>query len=337
MSLRNRFALLPLPAAALSGLAFDRPVLPGGYAWWYLDAISDDGSEALTVIAFVGSVFSPYYAWSGRRDPLDHAAVNVALYRRGGGRWSLTERGRGELWRRPDALQVGPSVLWCEGDALRVRVDERGWPIPRRVKGGLSLWPEVRGGSERVLASGGDHRWWPIAPRARVEVAFEEPAVRWSGTGYLDSNWGAEPLEQAFHSWTWSRAPLADGAAVLYDVWPRQGERRCLALRFDAAGAAHPLPPPPSVPLARSLFRLPREARSEGDAELVRTLTDSHFYARSVVRTRLWGETVVGVHESLSLDRFRTRWAKWMLPFRMPRRARSPRGWLRAKKPGPGG
>ena len=54
-----------------------------GYAWWYVDALSDDGAHALTIIAFIGSVFSPYYAWArqrGRGDPENHVAVNVALY-----------------------------------------------------------------------------------------------------------------------------------------------------------------------------------------------------------------------------------------------------------------
>ena len=34
-------------------------VRPGGYAWWYFDAVSDDGTRALTAIFFIGSVFSP--------------------------------------------------------------------------------------------------------------------------------------------------------------------------------------------------------------------------------------------------------------------------------------
>ncbi|MGB5835339.1 MAG: hypothetical protein WBG92_25590, partial [Thiohalocapsa sp.] len=41
-------------------------VPPRGYAWWYVDALSDDGEHGLTLIAFIGSVFSPYY-FSGRR------------------------------------------------------------------------------------------------------------------------------------------------------------------------------------------------------------------------------------------------------------------------------
>ena len=53
-----------------------------------------------------------------------------------------------------------------------------------------------------------------------------------------------------------------------------------------------------------------------------RTLEDTPFYARSVLSQRLLGEDVTAVHESLSLDRFRTRWVQALLPFRMPRRAR---------------
>ena len=66
-----------VPMAALSGrlaaasvmadLASTLPVRPGGYAWWYVDALSDDGQHGLTIIAFIGSVFSPYYAWARAR------------------------------------------------------------------------------------------------------------------------------------------------------------------------------------------------------------------------------------------------------------------------------
>ena len=39
--------------------AFDQLVPNGGYLWWYVDGISDDGKHGITIIAFVGSVFSP--------------------------------------------------------------------------------------------------------------------------------------------------------------------------------------------------------------------------------------------------------------------------------------
>ena len=51
-------------ASVLADLRFDAPVPHGGYAWWYVDALSDDGRHGITIIAFIGSVFSPYYAWA---------------------------------------------------------------------------------------------------------------------------------------------------------------------------------------------------------------------------------------------------------------------------------
>ena len=51
----------------MSGPDFNVAVPPSGYRWWYLDGLSADGQRGLTVIAFVGSVFSPYYAAARRR------------------------------------------------------------------------------------------------------------------------------------------------------------------------------------------------------------------------------------------------------------------------------
>ena len=72
-----------VPMAALSGrhaaaslladLASTSRSRRDGYVWWYVDALSDDGRHGLTLIAFIGSVFSPYYALARRRgagDPL---------------------------------------------------------------------------------------------------------------------------------------------------------------------------------------------------------------------------------------------------------------------------
>ena len=61
----------------LASTRTSRPAaIPGGM----VDAISDDGQHGLTIIAFLGSVFSPYYKRSGRGDPLNHSSLNVALY-----------------------------------------------------------------------------------------------------------------------------------------------------------------------------------------------------------------------------------------------------------------
>jgi carotenoid 1,2-hydratase len=300
-------------------------VAPNGYRWWYLDALSDDGAHGLTIIGFVGSVFSPYYAWARRRgaaDPENFCAINVALYGRGGKRWCMTERGVRDMQRDAVHFKVGPSAMAWRDGALEVTIAETTVPIPRPVRGVVRLIPSALSDHQERLDSQGLHRWQPVAPFARVTADFESPALRWSGAGYHDMNWGAEPLEQAFSSWTWSRAAVKDAAYVLYDTLRRDGSRYAFALRFDDRGQASPCPMPAPVPLGRSGWRMDLETRSEGPASITATLEDSPFYARALVAAQIDGARVTSFYECLSLDRFRKPVVQAMLPFRMPRRAR---------------
>ena len=72
--------------------------------------------------------------------------------------------------------------------------------------------------SSDMLDSAGRHRWCPIAPCARVEVAMDRPALSWSGPAYFDTNNGDRPLEADFIRWDWSRMRLPGGTGILYDV-----------------------------------------------------------------------------------------------------------------------
>ncbi len=282
--------------------------------------MSDDGAYGLTIIAFVGSVFSPYYAWAGRADPLDHCAVNVALYGRKGNRWAMTERRRHVVERSSDRLAIGPSSLRWEQGALSISLNEIGAPIPLPLRGVVRVEPMIVNREVYLLESAGCHYWRPIAPAARVEVAFEKPALRWRGHAYFDCNAGDEPLERAFSSWTWSRASIENGAAILYDAERRREPALSLAMRFDHGGACEAFSPPPTVALPKSGWRVSRSTRSEeGNAKLIRSFEDTPFYARSLVETTLLGQRREVMHESLSLDRFANPIVRAMLPFRMPR------------------
>lgn len=295
---------------------------PGGYAWWYVDALSDDGRYGLAIIAFIGSVFSPYYAWAGRQDPLDHCAVNVALYGPRGSCWSMTERGRGALWRDHRRLAIGPSALSWTGAALRIDIEEITAPVPRKLRGTVRIEPTGLNAECFDLGANGRHVWRPIAPSARVSVEMASPELRWRGEGYFDMNAGLEPLEDGFRGWSWSRARLRDGTAILYDAQPRDGDPVSLALRDGGQATFERVEPPPLARLPSTRWRLARTTRSDGSlARVDRELEDAPFYARSVVAARLFGEPVLSMHESLALDRFANPWVRLMLPFRMPRRA----------------
>ena len=312
---------------------FDQAVPPTGYRWWYLDALSDDGRHGITLIAFIGSVFSPYYAHARRSagttaDPMAHCALNVALYAAGGQSgptgWAMTERGARQVQRSPHRLQIGPSALQWDGGTLCISIDEVTAPWPVHLRGEVRLHADVRLDTSYPLDPGGHHRWCPVAPRARVEVALRQPDLRWSGNGYMDTNHGDRPLEQDFARWDWSRALLSRGrSAVLYDVAGVDGGRMALAMQFDGAGRATGFEPPEPCVLPPTRWRVRRGTRADAGAppRVVQTLEDGPFYARSLLDTRLLGEPAMAVHESLSLQRFRAPWVQVLLPFRMPRRA----------------
>jgi carotenoid 1,2-hydratase len=253
-------------------------------------------------------------------------ALNVALYGRDAARWTMTERGHRQLTRSAHELQIGPSRVRWDGAALCIDIDEVAVPLPRRVRGQVRVHPQGLCRFVTALDAAGRHRWGPIAPCARIEVELNQPALRWNGHAYVDSNEGDEPVDRAFRTWDWSRATLRDGStAVVYDMRmaPGAGPERLIARRFAPDGSHAPFEPPPRCRLPRSRWGLGRTQRSDVGVPLQvqQSLEDTPFYARSVLHAGLLGEQVVAVHETLHLPRLVSTPVQWMLPFRMPRRA----------------
>ncbi len=240
----------------------------------------------------------------------------------------MTERGARHVQRSVSRFDIGPSRMSWQDGALVVDIDERASPLPRRVRGRVVVRPEALCNFVAALDADGRHRWGPIAPCARVQVEFDTPGLRWQGHAYLDSNEGDEPISEPFTTWDWMRAPLPDGStAVIYDVGLRAGGERHIARRFHPDGHVTTLALPQRHVLPATGWRIERRLRSDPEpggatsAALERTLEDTPFYARSLVRTRLAGHAAVGVHETLSAHRFAAPWVQALLPFRMPRRA----------------
>jgi carotenoid 1,2-hydratase len=268
-------------------------------------------------------VFSAYYKRSGRGDPLDHSALNVALYGPRA-RWTMTERARSTVARDADTLVLGPSAVRWDRDALVIDIEERdkrlGIPWQRRVAGRVRVVPEVVNGSGFALDPHARHHWHCIAPRARIEVELAEPGLRWSGSAYLDSNFGSESLEEGFRIWHWSRAHTRRGAVVSYEGIRRDGSPFASTIRFDRSGKPEQAELPMVAPLPTTKWLVERKTRADGGhASVIRTWEDAPFYARSTVASRLMGEPVVAVQESLDLDRFASPIVQFMLPYRMPR------------------
>ena len=166
------------------------------------------------------------------------------------------------------------------------------------------------------------HHWGPLAPSARIEVQCEHPGLSWKGHAYLDSNEGTEPISNPFDEWDWSRANLADqSVAVLYDIREKTGTHNLLALRFMPDGRIENFQAPQRQSLPKAFWRVGRSIRTEENfpARVIETLEDTPFYVRSVLQSKLLGEEVVSMHETLKVPRLDTVSTRLMLPWKMPR------------------
>ncbi len=313
--------------------SFTDAVPDNGYRWWYLDAISDDEQHAITVIAFIGSVFSPYYARARKRQNTpanQHCAINAALYGKPW-RWCMTERGANSLKTSEHQLSVGKSQFQLDGNTLRVTIDEISTPTLSRVRGEINIELPAYDLEAVPLDSedptNAQHFWQPIAPRAKVSVAFSKPHLRWQGEAYVDSNYGTVPLESSFKSWVWSRTHGADNSTtVLYDVTDIHGVHSRRNLHYAANGQRTECVADEHVKLPPTRYwRIARDTRTKRNAQIskLQTLEDTPFYSRSRFVEQNAGVLSHTVHESLYLQRFDKAWVRTLLPFRMPRNLRT--------------
>ena len=159
----------------------------------------------------------------------------------------------------------------------------------------------------------------PARVRRSRSVATAPALDRFRLSGYQLGRFAAGGRVRALGLEPCRRCPTAEPRCCT--TLPRAKPRTApLFLQFGPRGDVRELPAPPPVALQSTRWGISRSTRAErGDARVVRTLEDTPFYARSLLSTRLLDTSVVAVHESLSLDRFASRWVKVLLPFRMPR------------------
>jgi carotenoid 1,2-hydratase len=271
-------------------------------------------------------VFSPYYAGARRRgeaDPTNHVSINAILYTPRGKYWAMTERARPALDRSANHLAIGPSAWSWQDRRITIDINEWAAPLPRRMRGRVTIDPGPVFERTWRLDGHGHHLWRPIAPCATVSVAFDKPGLDWTGRAYVDTNRGEEPLETCFSRWNWSREDRGTSTRILYDVATASGGEHSLALEYRADGTCGPFEPGAREPLRRTGWRVPRETWSTPDrpVRVLRALEDTPFYSRSLLGFGRVGEETRSIHESVDFSRFRAGWVQALLPFRMPRKA----------------
>ncbi len=238
----------PLP---LDPDRFFNRTTPGAHEWWYFDAISDDGRDAIVVVFYAGLPFDPSYGVATLRHlknpakypqprALDHSAIGFSWYRDGKAiAYALNgfKADRFAHQAEPFSVEVSTSRVQRDSDGYTLTIatpSVEGRPIRAefRFQPAASTEP-----FERDLGTPeAPHNWLLVASDCRVEgsATFGDEQHPFQGRGYHDHNAGAEDLSVAMKRWEWGRFHHGTTTEIYYASEPRQGTPQSLWITCEA-------------------------------------------------------------------------------------------------------
>ncbi|AKQ69171.1 Hydroxyneurosporene dehydrogenase [Myxococcus hansupus] len=290
------------------------PEVAGTYRWFYADVTA--GPYSAVCIFMLGSLFSPRYSVAARRGglPLEHSAVNFALYHEGVRRlWVLSEYAQAEL-EAPGRLRIGrSSLVYADDGSVRMDVDDGTAPWGRPVRASLTLEPMTGVGEVVQLMPGLPHYWQALAPRAQARLEVSSLDIEARGLGYHDTNHGEELLGDRLSGWHWTRTHREDETVVDYHLPEGVAPLRMVA---DAEGVRCERGPSlESRPTNITGWGLRVPSRLQAGNIVVgqpKLLESSPFYARLEARTG----PLDSMGEVADFRRFHSPFIRWMAHFR---------------------
>jgi carotenoid 1,2-hydratase len=289
------------------------PDTPSHYRWLYADVCA--GEYSAVFIFMSGALFSPHYARRAGRgaSPLEHCAVNFALYRNGKPvSWAFSEYGC-ERTTSDDTLTIGRSTWRYDRERIVIDVDERSVLWGRPVRASLVLVPLCAPADPVRLHPDLPHEWRALAARCDAELTID--GIRFRGLGYHDTNHGEELLGERLHAWRWARVHDEKTTWISYDV-PGTDAISVIASAHSVSVTRAPLAASVDRKTAWRLA-VPRTI-SVGGHQIAATsaLESSPFYARLEGREG----NLHGLVEVADFARFLRPSIRWMARMRLRRR-----------------
>ncbi|KIW16895.1 hypothetical protein PV08_04085 [Exophiala spinifera] len=206
------------------------PINATTFDWWYFDAVSDDGEQALTVIFFTSSALGFSFDLLNTVDPLNVyvfantgsgnqpvsfpvAATSVTVDTVGNG---ASGNWVGSGIKFEGASDLSTYTVTFEHTLLNTGISGT-FTLTTRGPGHYVCGPLEGGQPEEVLPHVG---WVNVMPAASasVDVTILGTQMQFSGNGYHDKNWGDVPFITALNSWYWGHGTFGDYNVVFFDM-----------------------------------------------------------------------------------------------------------------------
>ncbi len=219
---------------------------PGGYEWWYFDAIDPSSGYSLVVIFYQGNPFSNRYIRalhkSGNEDktlPENFPAVSISVYKEQCPvYYSFKEFDKinARFSEKVPSVSIGGHAFELDnsGELLsyNLKLSEE-LPSGDCIEASL----DFKSSHRSVPFEEGDtgsrgHTWNLVQPRSKVEGTLRllqgsdlRHDVPFQGTGYHDHNTGQEPMKKEFKDWYWGRFHFPELTLVYYAMNRREGSQ----------------------------------------------------------------------------------------------------------------
>ncbi len=223
---------------------------PGGFTWFYVDLIDDQGRGA-TLIWSWGLPFLPGYAQASRNGrpqlPINRPSVNLVVYEDGRESFYLLSElapeqcvwgDDGRSWRLGGCTFTWTDTPCADGAApTRELLADLDLALPTGGRATGQVWlsgslrrdPAAAGGPADLAAAGepadlaGSHVWAPMIAASRGGLELQTPSgdLRLEGRGYHDRNSAPQPLHDlGVQRWLWGRVALPGRDLVFYRLIP---------------------------------------------------------------------------------------------------------------------
>jgi carotenoid 1,2-hydratase len=320
-----------------------------GYEWWYFDALSDDGRDAIVIIFLDNFIFSPRYNRKSKTDSAKPIPAIAFFYYRDG---KPLFRAINEY--APEDFSASEKEPFCQIGTnyfdFKVAPYGSGYfiSIETVMRGNCRLkaqfeWLTVEGDFKQPNQTNKEtsHNWNLVAPRADVsgkinvenDKGKETDFIQFRGTGYHDHNYDNRWLPATVKDWQWGRVHFSDSTAVFYrykecselpavtklitirdsNLRERDAEFEEAQLKRDIFGIKFP---------QRMTFTTEDNVRLR--VKQLKTIDSSFFYLRFLSEMTLTlrdgkPRRSVGITELLSPKTLKYRWLDWMINMRIGR------------------